>query len=261
MSVTFHELHHGERPLVLPNAWDVPSALAFLHAGFAAIGTTSFGVASSLGRPDGRRSTREANLVLARELSRLPCHITMDIEDGYADEPEIVAEYVAELDVAGINIEDSTAEELVAPHAFAAKVAAVKARCPGLFVNARVDTYWLGQDATVASSLERATAYVEAGADGVFVPGAAEPAVLRELAAGIPVPLNVLVVPGLSLDELAALGVRRVSTGSLPYRAAIHAAVAVAGGVRDGHAIPEATPYQDLQARLVRYEQSPGALP
>ncbi|GAA1216984.1 isocitrate lyase/PEP mutase family protein [Pseudonocardia alaniniphila] len=261
MSVTFHELHHGERPLVLPNAWDVPSALAFLHAGFAAIGTTSFGVASSLGRPDGRRSTREANLALARELSRLPCHITMDIEDGYADEPEIVAEYVAELGVAGINIEDSTAERLVAPHAFAAKVAAVKARCPGLFVNARVDTFWLGQDATVASSLERAAAYAEAGADGVFVPGAAEPAVLRELAAGIPVPLNVLVVPGLSLDELAALGVRRVSTGSLPYRAALHAAVAVAAGVRDGRAIPEATPYPDLQARLVRYEQSPGSLP
>jgi 2-methylisocitrate lyase-like PEP mutase family enzyme len=261
MSVTFHDLHHGERPLVLPNAWDVPSALAFLHAGFAAIGTTSFGVASSIGRPDGRRSTRGANLALARELSRLPCHITMDIEDGYADEPETVAEYVAELGVAGINLEDSTAEKLVAPHAFAAKVAAVKARCPGLFVNARVDTYWLGQDATVAASLERAAAYVEAGADGVFVPGAAEPAVLRELVAGIPVPLNVLVVPGFSLDELAALGVRRVSTGSLPYRAAIHAAVEVADGVRDGRAIPDATPYQDLQARLLRYERNPGALP
>jgi 2-methylisocitrate lyase-like PEP mutase family enzyme len=264
MSVTFLELHHGERPLVLPNAWDVPSALAFLDAGFAAIGTTSFGVASSLGRPDGRRSTREANRILARELSRFPCYITMDIEDGYADEPEIVAEYVAELGVAGINIEDSTAETLIAPQAFAVKVAAIKDRCPDLFVNARVDTYWLGEDATVASSLERAAAYVEAGADGIFVPGAADRAVLRELAAGVPVPLNVLVVPGLSLDELAALGVRRVSTGSLPYRAAVHAAVEVAGGVRDGRAIPEATPYPDLQARLVRYEQTvagPGAVP
>src|SRR4051794_6983731 len=253
MSVTFHDLHHGERPLVLPNAWDVPSALAFLHAGFAAIGTTSFGVASSIGRPDGRRSTREANLALARKLSRLPCHITMDIEDGYADEPEIVAEYVAELGVAGINLEDSTAEKLVAPHAFAAKVAAVKARCPGLFVNARVDTYWLGQDATVAASLERAAAYVEAGADGVFVPGAAEPAELRELVAAIPVPLNVLVVPGLSLTELGELGVRRVSTGSLPYRAAIDAAVAVAAAVRDGDDVPSATPYPEMQARLVDY--------
>ncbi|MCW2864827.1 MAG: phosphonomutase-like enzyme [Actinoallomurus sp.] len=68
--MTFHELHQGAAPLLLPNAWDVPSALAFLEAGFAAIGTTSFGVASSLGRPDGERSTREANLTLAHALSR-----------------------------------------------------------------------------------------------------------------------------------------------------------------------------------------------
>jgi 2-methylisocitrate lyase-like PEP mutase family enzyme len=256
--MTFRELHHGERPLVLPNAWDVPSALAFLDVGFAAIGTTSFGVASSLGRPDGARSTRDANVALAHDLSRLPCYITMDIEDGYADEPELVAEYVAGLDVAGINIEDSTAERLISPVAFAAKVAAIKRRCPDLFVNARVDTYWLGEDATVTSSLERATAYVDAGADGVFVPGAVEPAVLRELARNIAVPLNVLVVPGLSLNELGELGVRRVSTGSLPYRAAIHSAVGVASGVRDGRAIPASTPYPELQARLVRYEQSAG---
>ncbi|MCU1661310.1 MAG: 2-Methylisocitrate lyase, mutase family [Pseudonocardia sp.] len=244
--------------MVLPNAWDVPSALAFLDVGFAAIGTTSFGVASSLGRPDGARSTRDANVALAHDLSRLPCYITMDIEDGYADEPELVAEYVAGLDVAGINIEDSTAERLISPVAFAAKVAAIKRRCPDLFVNARVDTYWLGEDATVTSSLERATAYVDAGADGVFVPGAVEPAVLRELARNIAVPLNVLVVPGLSLNELGELGVRRVSTGSLPYRAAIHSAVGVASGVRDGRAIPASTPYPELQARLVRYEQSAG---
>ncbi|MDT7652300.1 MAG: hypothetical protein QOI36_3706 [Pseudonocardiales bacterium] len=256
--MTFRELHDGEQPLVLPNAWDVPSALAFLDVGFAAIGTTSFGVASSLGRPDGARSTRDANVALAHDLSRLPCYITMDIEDGYADEPELVAEYVAGLDVAGINIEDSTAERLISPVAFAAKVAAIKRRCPDLFVNARVDTYWLGEDATVTSSLERATAYVDAGADGVFVPGAVEPAVLRELARNIAVPLNVLVVPGLSLNELGELGVRRVSTGSLPYRAAIHSAVGVASGVRDGRAIPASTPYPELQARLVRYEQSAG---
>jgi 2-methylisocitrate lyase-like PEP mutase family enzyme len=108
------------------------------------------------------------------------------------------------------------------------------------------------------SSPTPATAYVDAGADGVFVPGAVEPAVLRELACSMAVPLNVLVVPGLSLDELAELGVRRVSTGSLPYRAAIQAAVEVAAGVRDGRAIPASTPYPELQARLVRYEQSAG---
>ena len=122
-----------------------------------------------------------------------------------------------------------------------------------MFVNARVDTYWLGQDATVAATLERAAAYVAAGADGVFVPGATDPGELRELSAAIPVPLNVLVVPGLSLAELGELGVRRVSTGSLPYRAAIDAAVGVAEAVRDGVAVPSATPYPEMQARLVDY--------
>ncbi len=256
--MSFHELHHGDSPLLLPNAWDVPSALAFLDAGFAAIGTTSFGVASSIGRPDGGRSTKDANLSLARELSRLPCHISMDIEDGYADEPDEVAAYAAGLGVAGVNIEDSFAERLIAPEAYAAKVAAVKRRCPDLFVNARVDTYWLGQDATVAATLERAARYVAAGADGVFVPGVSDPDVLRELAAGIAAPLNVLAIPGLSLDELARLGVRRVSTGSLPYRAALHAAAEVANAVRDGRATPPAAPYKEMQARLVRHERTTG---
>ncbi|GAA1268481.1 hypothetical protein Psi02_10520 [Planotetraspora silvatica] len=256
--MTFHELHHGDRPLILPNAWDVPSALAFLRAGFAAIGTTSFGVASSLGRPDGGRSTREANLSLARALSRLPCHISVDVEDGYADEPDQVAEYVAGLGVAGVNIEDSSAGKLISPEAHAAKVREVKRRCPGLFVNARVDTYWLGEEATVDATLERAARYVEAGADGVFVPGATEPSVLRRLAVGIGVPLNVLVVPTLSIGELADLGVRRVSTGSLPYRVAIDAAAEVAVAVRDGLAVATGTPYPDMQARLARYEQTAG---
>jgi len=146
---SFAALHRKDLPLLLPNAWDVPSALAFVAAGFEAVGTTSFGVASSLGRPDGARATREANTALARDLSTLDCHVSMDVEDGYADDPEEVAGYVATLPVAGVNIEDSTAGRLIPPAAYAAKVAAVKRRCPGLFVNARVDTYWLSQDATV----------------------------------------------------------------------------------------------------------------
>ena len=88
------------------------------------------------------------------------------------------------------------------------------------------------------------------------MPGAAEPALLRELAGGLSVPLNVLVIPSLSLDELGSLGVRRVSTGSLPYRSAMHAAAAAAAAVRDGLPIPDADPYQVLQDRLVRYAGS-----
>jgi 2-methylisocitrate lyase-like PEP mutase family enzyme len=253
--MTFHELHQGPLPLLLPNAWDVGSALAFLEAGFPAIGTTSFGVAAASGRPDAARSSREATVQLAGQLARLPCHVTADIEDGYDDDPERVAELAAGLGVAGINLEDSTAERLVAPEAHAAKVAAVKRRSPDLFVNARVDTYWLGQDATVAATLARAAAYVAAGADGIFIPGAPTGDDLRALTGGIPVPVNVLVVPGLTLEDLAALGVRRVSTGSLPYRASVDAAVDVATAVRDGRPVPSATPYPEMQARLQRHAQ------
>jgi 2-methylisocitrate lyase-like PEP mutase family enzyme len=256
--MAFAELHHRDTPLLLPNAWDVPSALAFLDAGFEAIGTTSFGVASSIGRPDGARSTKDANLALARRLSRLPGYLSVDIEDGFADDPDQVADYAAQLGADGINIEDSSADGLIPAEVHAAKVTAIKRRCPDLFVNARVDTYWLGQDATVEATLARVARYVAAGADGVFLPGAAEPDLLRELTGNIAVPVNVLVIPALSLGELAELGVRRVSTGSLPYRAAMHAAVEVAGAVRDGRTIPLATPYAELQARLVRYDQSAG---
>lgn len=255
--MSFQDLHYGATPLLLPNAWDIPSALALVDAGFNAIGTTSFGVASSLGQPDGGRASKEANLKLAAALSRLPVFVSLDIEDGYSDDRHAVAEYTAQLvdaGVSGINIEDSTDEHLVDPQLQAGKIAKIKENGSSLFVNARVDTYWLHQDETVAQTLDRAKAYVQAGADGVFVPGAAEPAVLAEITEALSVPVNTLVIPGMSLARIAQLGVRRVSTGSLPYRAAIHAAVEVATSVRDGRELPSATAYSRMQDRLVRYQ-------
>ena len=251
--MTFRDLHYGDLPLVLPNAWDVPSALAFLEAGFTAIGTTSFGVAASHGAPDGGGSTRDANLRLAAALRPLDCHLSLDIEDGYSADADEVADYVALLPVDGINIEDSTAETLIEPEVHAAKIRAIKARSPHVFINARIDTYWLGQSATVAETLDRASHYVDAGADGVFVPGASDPEVLRTLARAIDRPLNVLSIQGQSPADLAALGVRRVSTGSLPYRAALSAAVAAAIATRSGLKFPAALSYSDMQEQLIRY--------
>jgi 2-methylisocitrate lyase-like PEP mutase family enzyme len=250
--MTFHDLHSGELPLLLPNAWDVPSALAFIDRGFTAVGTTSFGVASSQGSPDGGRATKAANLALAHALEHLDCLVSMDVEDGYSDDPDEVADYVAGLPAAGINIEDSIEAALIAPERHAAKIRAIKQRSPDLFVNARVDTYWFNQDATVTATIARAERYIEAGADGIFVPGVATDAI-ADLTAHIDRPVNVLPIPGHSLTDLARLGVRRVSTGSLPYRAAIHAAVAAVMAVHDGVTFPEATSYGELQDRLVRY--------
>jgi 2-methylisocitrate lyase-like PEP mutase family enzyme len=254
--VTFADLHRGSEPLVLPNAWDVASALAFAEAGFPAVGTTSFGVSAASGTPDAGRTSRAATIELVRRLSALPAHVSADVEDGYSDDPAEVAALVASLaavGLAGVNVEDSSFGELIDPAVHAAKVTAIKTASPDVFVNARVDTYWLGQDAAVETTLDRARAYVDAGADGIFVPGATDPAVVERLASAIPLPLNVLAMPGRTVRQLGDLGVRRISTGSLPYRAAIDAAVAVAAAVRDGDETPAATPYPEAQARLERY--------
>jgi 2-methylisocitrate lyase-like PEP mutase family enzyme len=253
--MSFHDLHHQGVPFVLPNAWDVPSALAYLADGFTAVGTTSFGVSSSGGHPDGARATRDANIALAAALAPLQCYVSIDVEDGYSDDPEAVAEYVAQLPVAGINIEDSTDERLVDPALAAAKVAAIKHRNPELFINARVDTYWLHQEANTATTIERALRYVDAGADGIFVPLANDRGELAEITRNIPRPVNTLPVRGLTLTELGELGVARVSTGSVAYGAGLYAAAQAARAVRDGQPLPRATPYADLQSRLVEYEK------
>ncbi|MEX5720409.1 isocitrate lyase/phosphoenolpyruvate mutase family protein [Geodermatophilus maliterrae] len=115
-----------------------------------------------------------------------------------------------------------------------------------------MDTYWLGEDADLAATLDRARRYVAAGADGVFVPGRLTEAQIAALTAELPVPVNVLAGDH-PLPRLAELGVRRVSTGSLLFRAALDAAVAVAGRLRDGEPAPPATPYAEVDARTVAH--------
>lgn len=257
-TATFAELHHAAAPLVLPNAWDMGSAVAFVAAGFPAIGTTSFGIAASAGMPDGGRSSKAATVALVGQLCRLPVHVTADIEDGYSDDPAEVAELVARLaamGVAGVNLEDSTAGHLIDPAVSASKIAAVKHRSPAVFINARVDNIWFGEQATVDAVLLRARAYAEAGADGIFVPGLVVPEDMQTITAGIALPVNVLAHPTLTVAELGELGVRRVSSGSLPYRAAIDAAVNVVNALRDGRQAPAATPYWELQSRLESFSK------
>lgn len=174
---TFRALHHGARPLLLPNAWDRATALALAAAGFAAVGTTSLGVAAAAGRPDAEGSTRAETLGLAGVATRLTCPLTVDIEGGFGGGPEEIAALCAELaalGAAGVNLEDGRPDGTLADPRFQADaVAAIKERVPDLFVNARTDPYWLGLDAPLRTALDRAATYAEAGADGVFVPGIA----------------------------------------------------------------------------------------
>ena len=256
---TFRELHHGAAPLLLPNAWDVGSALAFVAAGYPAVGTTSFGVGASAGLPDGARSSRADTVALVSQLGNLDVHVTADIEDGYSGDPAAVADLVAELaglGVSGVNLEDSTAGQLVDAPAFAAKVAAVKQRNPDVFVNARVDNFWFSQQASVGAVLARARAYADAGADGIFVPGLADPGDIRGITAGTALAVNVLAHPTLTVAELGELGVRRVSSGSLPYRRAVDASVEAVNALRDGLPVPPATTYWDMQSRLLAFREN-----
>jgi 2-methylisocitrate lyase-like PEP mutase family enzyme len=236
----FAELHTPGDPLLLPNAWDHASGAALAAAGFRAIGTTSLGVAAAIGVRDGASATKEATYELAKRLVHLPVPISVDAEHGFSEEPTEVAEYalrLEELGVAGINLEDRNDD----PAHHAKVVAAVK-HATNLFVNARTDTYWLGDG---SGTEERCRAYIDAGADGIFVPGIREGI---EPLANLGAPLNVLFLPGMTVNDLAAQGVARISTGSLLYRQAIGAAVDAAQAIRDGRQPPEAPSYQEVDA-------------
>jgi 2-methylisocitrate lyase-like PEP mutase family enzyme len=245
----FRRLHDDF--LLLPNAWDVASAAALVREGFPAVGTTSLGVASAAGLPDGASAARAETLALVRRLSGLPVPVTVDIEGGFSEDPGDVRELgheLAALGVAGVNLEDGLAAGGLRPVAEQTRLVAAMADS-GMFVNARTDTYWLDVDR--AKTADRLRAYVDAGADGVFVPGLAAEEDIAAVVAAVPVPVNVLFLPGrTNLEDVAAWGVRRVSTGSLLFRAALGAALDTVRAVRRGSAplTYEVPTYQQVQS-------------
>ncbi|MFG2502956.1 isocitrate lyase/phosphoenolpyruvate mutase family protein [Streptomyces sp. NPDC048441] len=258
-AATFRALHRTGDPLLLPNAWDHASAAALAHGGFPAIGTTSLGVAAAAGKRDATGDAREETLRLARGLARLPALITVDIEGGFSERPEEVAALAAELaraGVVGVNIEDGRPDGTLTDTARQCElIHAVKETVPELFVNARTDTYWMGGGG-VAETERRAAAYRLAGADGLFVPALQDEKVISGLVAAFDVPLNVLFAPGgVTYRRLAELGVRRVSSGSLLFRAALHGAVEAARAIARGGAVPEGLPsYADAADLCAAYD-------
>ncbi|PSL04543.1 2-methylisocitrate lyase-like PEP mutase family enzyme [Haloactinopolyspora alba] len=225
----FRSLHRPGRPLALANAWDVPSARLVEAAGAPAVATTSAGVAWSVGVADGDHIGRDAALAAAERIAAaVDVPVTADIESGFGATPDDVARTVRDVVAAGavgVNIEDvhpadpsaQRPAEQQAERISAARRAADDAG-GALYVNARADAFLrsVGEPGDrLPDTLERAAAYIAAGADGVFVPGVTDPDTVGALVRSIDAPLNILAGPGApDVATLAALGVARVSLGS-----------------------------------------------
>lgn len=222
--------------MLLPNAWDVASARILEECGFPAVATTSAGIAFSLGYADGQKISKEEMFAAVARIARVvKVPVTADVESGYGNRPEDAAQTaraVIEAGAVGMNLEDATADSdrpLAELSAQLEKIHAVREAAAGLGVplvlNARTDVYLLqvGDPANrYDEAVRRLSAFRDAGADCVFVPGLQDVATIRRLVADLHCPVNILAVPGSpSVPELRKLGVARVSLGSGPMRATL----------------------------------------
>jgi 2-methylisocitrate lyase-like PEP mutase family enzyme len=232
----FRAMHRAPEVLVLPNAWDVMSARIFEEAGFPAIATTSAGIAFTLGYPDGQKISRDEMLAaVSRIAAAVEVPVTADVESGYGDRPEDAAHTASAVIAAGavgMNLEDAAHQEeraLVDLPLQVEKIAAVRqaARTSGvpIVLNARTDVYLLEigkPESRCDEALKRLSAFRDAGADCLFVPGLRDAATIGRLVLELRCPVNILAGPGSpSVPELQRLGVARVSLGSSPIRATL----------------------------------------
>lgn len=254
----FIQLHQGPEILVMPNAWDVASARVFEVAGFPALGSTSAGVANSLGYPDGNQISRDEMLeVVARIVRAVGVPVTADVESGYGD-PVATAKAVVAAGAVGMNLEDVVDGKLVDLATQTAVIREIRALGLPVVVNARTDIYLagIGEPATrFARTVERLNAYREAGADCLFAPGVRDEETIGALVREVHGPLNILVTVGTPpVGELRRLGVARVSVGSGPARATLGLVRRIAEELRDKGSFESMLegqiPYAEINAML-----------
>ena len=231
-------LHVPGTPLLLPNAWDVASAGAVVAAGFAAVATTSGGVAAALGYEDHEHAPANEMLAAAGRICRsVDVPVTVDAEAGYGMEPADLVAALQRIGAAGCNLEDTdhATGEQRDPMQHARWLRAVRAAASdagyALVINARIDVFLFAllggagagtQLGLVTAALERAHAYVETGVDCVFPIALWEEDALRAFMADAPGPVNILRTPRApALPDLAELGVARISYGSLLHHDAM----------------------------------------
>lgn len=255
---------HQSGCFLLPNPWDAGTAVYLQHLGFRALATTSAGVAFSHARPDDAPALPlDDMLAHFRELVRatsLP--VNADFQSGYAHQPEDVAANVRKCiatGVAGLSIEDNTGDKAdplyevgLAIERIKATRAAIDASGMPVVVTARCEAWLVGVDNPLRVALDRLVGYAEAGADCLYAPGVREPDEIAQIVRAVaPKPVNVLVSrpgPGLSVQNLEDIGVRRISVGSalalIAWGAFIRAAKSIAStgtfdALADGASFPE----------------------
>lgn len=232
---SFRKLHESGC-FVLPNPWDVGTALYLQHLGFKAVATTSSGYAFARGLPDTVSAIkRDDMLAHFRDIAygtSLP--VNADFQNGYADEPEDVAASVAlcvATGVAGLSIEDATGktetplyEEKLAIERVGAARSAIDASGIPVVLTARCEAWLVDQPDPLRVALDRLVAFAAAGADCLYAPGVTAPEEIEALVKAVsPKPVNLLVSrpdPALSVSRVADLGVRRISVGSAMARVA-----------------------------------------
>lgn len=241
----FKDLHHQGSMFILANAWDVGSAYIFEKEGFPALGTSSQGMALALGYPDGQKVNLDDMLfIVKRMVERVDIPVSVDIERGFSDTiPEMKAHCAKFLDigVVGFNIEDGRADKSLddLPD-FLAKIKALKELKEeyqlDFVINARTCTYWLAigeEKDRLNLALERAKAFVEAGADCVFFPGLVPMEDIEVLTKEIDAPVNILLTPATSdIEALRQKGVTRLSIGSGPARSTMNHIIEMAQGLQ-----------------------------
>jgi 2-methylisocitrate lyase-like PEP mutase family enzyme len=239
----FRTLHGGPEPLLMPNAWDRGSAVLLASLGFAAVATTSSGFAATLGRLDGSVSRDEALDHAAVIAGAVSIPVSADLENGFADEPDGVAETIrraAGTGLAGCSVEDATGRpgdpiyDLgLAGERVTAAAEAAHGTGAGLVLTARAENFLHGRP-DLADTIARLQAYQAAGADVLYAPGLTRPEDIRAVVSSVDRPVNVLTMAGTpGVAELGAAGVRRVSVGGAFAFAAFGALADAARELRD----------------------------
>lgn len=232
----FRALHHSDHPLLLVNVWDIASARIVEEAGFPAVATTSAGIAFASGYPDGQKIHPDRMLAtIAQIAGAVKVPVTGDVEAGYGDAPERASRTARNIifgGAVGMNFEDATGDS---EHPLAdlslqlERIRAIRETAKkyelGLVLNARTDVYLLqvgDPSKRYDETVRRLSAFRDAGADCVFVPGIRDRETIGRLVVDLSCPVNILAGPGSpSVSELAALGVKRISLGSGPMRATL----------------------------------------